>query len=147
MAAEPSTTVPRVVFPKALDNTIRTNLVRPKKSRSKNEKDDEEEVLVIEVESRADVYSKFDVYVNDEDEHPTIENRTQTEYAGSFVNVPHRHSGNDHEQHLKTTTVRFGLTELIEDLDADDDEGIDVILVPRTGTDSVIIRDVRIEFC
>ena len=107
--------------------------------------DDEEEILVIEVESRYDVYSKFDVYVNDEDESPTLENRTRTEYAESFVNVPHRHGGkNGH--HLKKTTIKFGISELIDDLDANDDEGIDVIFVPRTGTDSMIIKDVRIEF-
>ncbi|XP_010686564.3 polyphenol oxidase, chloroplastic [Beta vulgaris subsp. vulgaris] len=146
VAAEPATdpVVPTVVFPKPLKNIIRTNLPRPRKSRTQNEKDDEEEILVIEVESRADVYSKFDVYVNDEDESPTLENRTQTEYAGSFVNVPHRHGGKD--GHLKKTTVKFGLSELIDDLDANDDEGIDIIFVPRTGTDSVIIKDVRIEF-
>ncbi|KMT04307.1 hypothetical protein BVRB_8g183820 [Beta vulgaris subsp. vulgaris] len=147
LAADSATdpVVPTVVFPKPLKNIIRTNLPRPRKSRTQNEKDDEEEVLAIDVESRSDVYSKFDVYVNDEDESPTLANRTQTEYAGSFVNVPHRHGGKD--GHLKmTTTVRFGLSELIDDLDANDDEGMDVIFVPRTGTDSVIIKDVRIEF-
>ncbi|KMT04311.1 hypothetical protein BVRB_8g183860 [Beta vulgaris subsp. vulgaris] len=146
LAAESATdpVVPTVVFPKPLKNIIRTNLPRPRKSRTQKEKDDEEEVLVIDVESRSDVYSKFDVYVNDEDESPTMENRTQTEYAGSFVNVPHRHGGKD--GHLKMTTVKFGLSELIDDLDANEDEGMDVIFVPRTGTDSVIIKDVRIEF-
>ncbi|KMT04306.1 hypothetical protein BVRB_8g183810 [Beta vulgaris subsp. vulgaris] len=147
VAAEADTNnpvVPTLVFPRKLDHIIRTNLARPRKSRTQEEKDDEEEVLVIDVESRSDVYSKFDVYVNDEDESPTLENRTQTEYAGSFVNVPHRHSGKD--GHLKMTTIKFGLSELIDDLDANDDEGLDIIFVPRTGTDSVTIKDVRIEF-
>ncbi|KAL2931925.1 (+)-larreatricin hydroxylase chloroplastic [Bienertia sinuspersici] len=118
------TSMSSVTFPKALDEqVIRTNLVRPKTARTKKEKDVEEEVLIIEVESRRDVYSKFDVYVNDEDE---------------------RH--NDATGNLMTTNVKFGLTELMEDLGADDDEGIDVVFVPRTGTESVVIKDVRIEF-
>ncbi|KAL2931928.1 Polyphenol oxidase chloroplastic [Bienertia sinuspersici] len=134
-----------LTFPKPLNGVLKTNLPRPIKSRSKKEKEDEEEVLIIEVESRRDVYSKFDVYVNDEDEVPTKENRIQTEYAGSFVNVPHKHK-HGASDNLMTTTIKLGLTDLIEDLGADDDEGIDITFVPRTGTDSVVIKAVRIEF-
>nr|BAM15846.1 hypothetical protein [Portulaca oleracea] len=145
VAAEPSTMdVPTVAFPKPLDKVIRTHLMRPQKSRTKRAKDDEEEVLVIEVESKAHEFSKFDVYVNDEDEYLTKENRVRTEYAGSFVNVPHKHKTGGKE-HKMNTTLRFGLTDLIEDLGADDDEGIDVILVPRVGTESVVIKSVKIE--
>ncbi|KMT04314.1 hypothetical protein BVRB_8g183890 [Beta vulgaris subsp. vulgaris] len=51
VAAEPSTNtvVPKLVFPKPLNHIIRTNVERPSKSRTQNEKDDEEEILVIEV--------------------------------------------------------------------------------------------------
>ncbi|XP_021726627.1 polyphenol oxidase, chloroplastic-like [Chenopodium quinoa] len=143
-------TVPTITFPRALDHIIRTNLQRPQKSRSKLEKDDEEEILVIEVESRHDLYSKFDVYVNDEDEIPTKENRARTEYAGSYVNVPHKHHNKkgDHGNNnlMMKTTMKLGLTDLIGDLGADDDEGIDVIFVPRTGNENLVIKDVRIEF-
>ncbi|KAL2931927.1 Polyphenol oxidase chloroplastic [Bienertia sinuspersici] len=136
---------PPVTFPKLLNKVLWTNLPRPVKSRSKKEKEDKEEVLIIEVESKRDVYSKFDVYINDEDEAPTKESRSQTEYAGSFVNVPHKNKRGS-EGNVMTTTVKFGLTDLIEDLGADDDEGIDITFVPRTGTDSVVIKAVRIEF-
>ncbi|KAL2931951.1 Polyphenol oxidase chloroplastic [Bienertia sinuspersici] len=141
-----TTATPSLNFPKSLgDQTIRTNLPRAVKSRSKTEKEDEEEVLIIEVESKRDVYSKFDVFVNDEDDVPTKENRVKAEYAGSFVNVPHKHK-HSANGNLMTTTIKFGLTDLIEDLGADDDDGIDITFVPRTGTESVVIKDVRIEF-
>ncbi|KNA07032.1 hypothetical protein SOVF_175630 [Spinacia oleracea] len=148
VAAETAPPLPPVVFPKPLDHIIRTNLVRPLKSRTKAEKEDEEEILVIEVESRHDLYSKFDVYINDEDERPTKENRTQTEYAGSYVNVPHKHNkhGPEHASNMMKTILKLGLTDVLEDLGADDDEGVDVIFVPRTGTEGLIIKDVRIEF-
>ncbi|KAL2931926.1 Polyphenol oxidase chloroplastic [Bienertia sinuspersici] len=141
--ASETAATPSANFPKPLDDVIRTNILRPKTSRTKKQKEAKEEVLIIEVESSCNVYSKFDVYVNDEDERPSTENRTKTEYAGSFVNVPH---GQSHGNLMKTSCVKFGLTELIDDLGADDDEGIDVICVPRTGTESVVIKDVRIEF-
>ncbi|KAL2931952.1 Polyphenol oxidase chloroplastic [Bienertia sinuspersici] len=145
-AAAETTATPSLNFPKSLgDQTIRTNLPRAVKSRSKTEKEDEEEVLIIEVESKRDVYSKFDVFVNDEDDVPTKENRVKAEYAGSFVNVPHKHK-HSANGNLMTTTIKFGLTDLIEDLGADDDDGIDITFVPRTGTESVVIKDVRIEF-
>ncbi|KAL2931961.1 Aureusidin synthase, partial [Bienertia sinuspersici] len=41
-------------FPLPLDKVMRTLVARPKKSRSKNEKDCEEEVLVIEIEVQKD---------------------------------------------------------------------------------------------
>ncbi|KNA02775.1 hypothetical protein SOVF_215460 [Spinacia oleracea] len=140
--------MPPVVFPQPLEDTIKTNLPRPRKSRSKTEKEDEEEILVIEVESRHDLYSKFDVYINDEDEHPTKENRIRAEYAGSYVNVPHKHNehGPEHDNNMMKTTLKLGLTDLIEDLEADDDEGIDVTFVPRAGIEGLIIKSVRIEF-
>jgi len=118
--------------------------MRPQKSRTKEAKDEQEEVLVVEVESRADEYSKFDVYINDEDEQPTTRNRASAEYAGSFVNVPHKHKRGV-KDHKMTSTLRLGLTDLIEDLGADEDENIDVILVPRAGTESVVIKSVKIE--
>ncbi|CAO2823815.1 unnamed protein product [Amaranthus hypochondriacus] len=124
--------VPTLTYPKTLDHIIRTYLKRLKKSRSLEEKEAEEEILVIDIEVKKDVYSKFDVYVNDEDECPTKENRVRTEYAGSFVNVPHKHKHGGKEAELLKTSLKLGLTDLIEDLGADDDEGIDVILFCST---------------
>ncbi|GMH05426.1 hypothetical protein Nepgr_007266 [Nepenthes gracilis] len=65
-AAEPSGQIVR--FPKALTSVLRTEVNRPRKSRSKKEKEDEEEVLVIGVELERDVFVKFDVFINEEDD-------------------------------------------------------------------------------
>ncbi|CAO2823812.1 unnamed protein product [Amaranthus hypochondriacus] len=140
-----STTSTVVKFPKPLNKTIRTNVGRPKKTRSKKEKEAEEEVLVIDVEvKRHDKYVKFDVYINDEDDIPSKKFQVKAEYAGSFVNVPHKHKHG--EEHGHKTTFRVGLTELIEELGADDDDGVTVSLVPRAGKDIVVIKSVKIEF-
>ena len=63
---------------------------------------------------RHDKYVKFDVYINDEDEIPSKKFQVRAEYAGSFVNVPHKHKIG--EEHGHKTTFRVGLTELIEEL-------------------------------
>ncbi|KAL2931949.1 Polyphenol oxidase chloroplastic [Bienertia sinuspersici] len=140
-------------FPLPLDKVIRTQVSRPKKSRSKSEKDCEEEVLMIEIEvQRDDKYVKFDVYINDEDDGYPKNTQMKAEYAGSYVNVPHRHThddGNNNNNgagHKMTTTLRLGLTSMIEDLGADDDDTINVSLVPRSGMDYIITNNVKIEF-
>ncbi|THG02474.1 hypothetical protein TEA_022444 [Camellia sinensis var. sinensis] len=113
---------------------------RPKKSRSKKEKDDEEEILVIEgIEVDQDVFVKFDVLINDEHEVIGPDN---TEFAGSFVNVPHKHK---HGKKIKTM-LRLGIAELLEELGAEDDDGVLVTLVPKNGAGAVTIGGVKIEF-
>nr|BAM15849.1 hypothetical protein [Portulaca oleracea] len=135
-----------VTFPKRLDSAITIDVKRPKKSRSKKEKKGEEEVLVVEIEIQRDVHVNFDVFVNDEDDVPSKKNRAFVEHVGSFVNVPHhQHRNNEHGKKMKTF-FRVGLNEAIEDLGADDDEGITVTLVPRTGGDAVVIKGLKIEF-
>lgn len=139
-----SPTLSTVKFPRALDSVIRTDVKRSKKSRGRREKEVEEEILVIEIELEKDIYVKFDVHVNDEDEVPSKKTRVLTEFAGSFVNVPHKH--HKEGQHGMKTALRLGLTALIEELGADDDETVTITLVPRAGNDVVVIQDVRIEF-
>nr|BAM15848.1 hypothetical protein [Portulaca oleracea] len=141
----PSTSTSPVKFPKPLDSTLKIDIQRPKKSRSKKEKKLQEEVLVVEVELQSDVFVKFDVYVNDEDDVPLKKTIVKTEYAGSFANVPHKHKHKKEHRKMKTT-LRLGLTDLIEDLGADDDDGVMVTLVPRSGKEVTIIKDVKIEF-
>ncbi|KAG5561581.1 hypothetical protein RHGRI_004584 [Rhododendron griersonianum] len=130
-----------VVFPGKLDKMVKVIVPRPRKSRSKKEKADEEEVLVIEgIEVSRDVFVKFDVFINDEDE--TTSGPHRTEFAGSFVNVPHKHK---HHTKIKTR-LRLGISELLEELGAEDDENVLVTLVPKSGAGDVSIDGVRIEF-
>ncbi|XP_043687438.1 polyphenol oxidase, chloroplastic-like [Telopea speciosissima] len=130
-------------FPRALDSVVKTVVKRPKKSRSKKEKDDEEEILVIEgIELDRDVFVKFDVFINDEDE--TVSGPGNSEFAGSFVNVPHKHGKKMNMKNFKTC-LRLGITDLLEDLEAEDDETVVVTLVPRQGKDVVTIGGLKIE--
>lgn len=131
---------PREVFPAKLDKTLKVMVKRPKKKRSKREKDELEEILVVKgIEVDRDAYVKFDVYINDEDDEITTEENT--EFAGSFVNVPHKHK---HEKKIKTQ-LRLSITDILEDLDADDDEHVLVTLVPVSAGDAITIHDVKIE--
>jgi polyphenol oxidase len=142
-AAETSTkAVVGAQFPISLASKISIAVARPQqKKRSQKEKDHEEEVLVIEgIEFDRDVGVKFDVYVNDEDDLPSGPDKS--EFAGSFVSVPHRH------KHTKkiNTILRLGLTDLLEDLEAEDDETVVVTLIPRYGAEQVKIGGIKIEF-
>ncbi|KAL3519695.1 hypothetical protein ACH5RR_017844 [Cinchona calisaya] len=127
------------IFPAKLDKIVKVMVKRPNKKRSKKEKDEKEEILVIEkIEVDRDTFAKFDVYINDEDQpKSTPEN---TEFAGSFVNVPHKHK---HGKKIKTH-LNLSLTEILEDLNAEDDEHVLVTLVPRVGCDAVTIGGIKI---
>nr|CAQ76694.1 polyphenol oxidase [Taraxacum officinale] len=130
------------VFPATLDKVIKVLVPRPKKSRSKKQKDAEEEILVIEgIEVKRDEFVKFDVFVNDEDDGMRA-TADKTEFAGSFVNVPHKHK---HGKSVKTR-LRLGISELLDDLGADDDDNVLVTLVPKNKGDEVSIKGMKIEY-
>ncbi|TKY71666.1 Polyphenol oxidase [Spatholobus suberectus] len=129
-------------FPVVLDSSVSVVVKRPRKGRNKKEKDEEEEVLVIEgIEFERDLAVKFDVYINDEDDVPG--GPTKTEFAGSFVSVPHKHK---HKHGKMKTNLRLGITELLEDLGAEDDEHVVVTLVPKFGKGHVTVGGIKIEF-
>lgn len=130
---------PRDVFPAKLDRALKVMVKRPKKKRSRKEKDELEEILVIKgIEVDRDVYVKFDVYINDEDDEVTT--AANTEFAGSFVNVPHKHKN---AKKIKTQ-LRLSITDIMEDLDAEDDEHVLVTLVPTSNGDAVTVHDIKI---
>jgi polyphenol oxidase len=83
---------------------------------------------------------KFDVYINDEDD--SLSAPDKTEFAGSFVNVPHKHK---HGKKM-TTCFRLALTDLLEDLDVEGDDSLIVTLVPRYGKGLAKIGGIKIEF-
>ncbi|XP_057544190.1 polyphenol oxidase, chloroplastic-like [Amaranthus tricolor] len=144
----------KMEFPTQLNKVVRTNVSRPKKTDQKDHDHDQEEILIIDVEiQRCDEYVKFDVYINDEDDKvPSKENQVKTEYAGSFVNVPHHHHShriNDNDHHddhkMMMTSLKLGLSELIEDLGADDDDDdVIVSLIPKSGIDNVVIKGIKL---
>lgn len=140
-AAETKNLSPISSFPLILDKVISTVVKRPKKSRSKEDKEEEEEILVVDgIELERDAAVKFDVYVNDEDDSPS--GPENSEFAGSFVNVPHAHK---HGKKMKTC-LRLGITDLLEDLGAEDDDSVVVTLVPKCGNGLVKIGGIKIDF-
>jgi hypothetical protein len=137
LAAEKSAGV--VAFPVVLDKVISTVVPRDRKSRSQKEKEDEEEVLVVDgIEFAKDAAVKFDVYINDDDESPSGPDKT--EFAGSFVNVPHLHT----RSKQKKTCLKLGITDLLDDLGVDDDDSVVVTLVPRYGIGIATIGGIKI---
>lgn len=125
-------------FPVKLDSVVRVLVDRPKKSRSKKDKEKEEELLVIEgIEVDSSKFVRFDVFVNDEDDLPG-EIIDSAEYAGGYSQVPHKNS-------VKVKSkIRLGLRELLEDLDVEDDDKILVSLVPRAGGEDITIGGLKI---
>ncbi|KAJ0514649.1 putative catechol oxidase [Helianthus annuus] len=129
-----------VVFPVKLDKTVKVLVPRAKKSRSKKEKEEKEEILVIQgITYDSEKYVKFDVYVNDEDDDDDAA-PDQTEFAGSFAQLPHKHKGKTSSK----TNFRAGLTELLEELEADDDENVLITVVPRSGSEDITIDAIKI---
>ncbi|KAE9591751.1 putative catechol oxidase [Lupinus albus] len=138
----PQTSRSFVKFPLVLDSVVSTIVERPRKSRSKKEKEEQEEVLVIEgIEYDRNIGVKFDVFINDEDDK--LIKPDNTEFAGSFVSVPHSHKHKNNNN--INTTLRLGLSDLLEDLEVEDDDTVVVTLVPRYGKGKVKIRGIKIE--
>ncbi|CAL0309367.1 unnamed protein product [Lupinus luteus] len=130
-----------VKFPLVLDSVVSIVVKRPRKGRSKKEKEEEEEVLVIEeVEIDRFFAVKFDVLINYEDDK--VIKPDNTHLAGSFVSVPHSHK---HKNKKTNTYLRLALTDLLEDLGADDDDSVVVTLVPMFGKGKVRIRGIKIK--
>ncbi|KAI3961268.1 hypothetical protein MKX01_006982 [Papaver californicum] len=117
---------------------------RPKtKSRSKEEKKQEEEILVIDgIEFDGGALLKFDVFINDEDEVGP----ESSEFVGSFTNIPNIHG---HKNIKIKTCLKLGITDILEDLDAEDDDEVLVTIIPRDsgkGKDIITIEGIQIKF-
>ncbi|TKY59314.1 Polyphenol oxidase A1 [Spatholobus suberectus] len=130
---------PPVQIPFILDSTKRIVLERPLKMvQSLTEA---EEVLVIDIDCAGSTGGKkFDVFINDQ--YDDMIGPNHTEFAGSFVSLPHLHD--DGRNKIECCPLRLGITELLEDLKAQNDKTILVTLVPRYG-DNVRITGVNIE--
>nr|CCA94610.1 polyphenol oxidase precursor [Taraxacum officinale] len=128
-------------FPLKLDKTTKVLVKRPATNRSKEDKENANEVLLIKgVVFNGEKFVKFDVFVNDKDD-VTASTAEESEFAGSFAQLPHNHG----DKMLMTSSARFGLTELLEDIDAEDDESILVTLVPKVGCEEVTIGEIKVE--
>ncbi|KAL5576780.1 hypothetical protein UlMin_018479 [Ulmus minor] len=106
--------------------------------RSLDEKESVEEVLEIEgITFDTNQHVKFNVYVNDED----VDNPCYSEFAGSFVNVPHY----SNSKSVKKTCLRLGLSDLLDAMEVEDDEYVIVTLKPFHINNRVTIDSINIE--
>ncbi|KAK4385206.1 (+)-larreatricin hydroxylase, chloroplastic [Sesamum angolense] len=117
------------VFPTALDRVLNIVVRRPKKLRSKEEKEEAEEVLLVdEIKYVCSKPVKFDVYLNESD--VKLCTPANSEFLGSFVDVPHHR----HRTSTEKMSVRFAISSVLEELHGtDESEFLLVTLVPRCG--------------
>ncbi|MCL7028791.1 hypothetical protein MKW94_022950 [Papaver nudicaule] len=131
-------------YPISLDKTVQVLVKRPvTKKRSKKEKEDKEEMLIISgIKLNRGAPVKFDVFIN----YDGKVGLDSCACAGSFTNVPHAH-GVDKGNTI-TTCLKLGITRLLEDLEAEDDNDIVVIMVPSENTmeQVVTIDGIEIQF-
>ncbi|KAL5726818.1 catechol oxidase [Ranunculus cassubicifolius] len=113
--------------PRLLDTTIRALVTRPQVSRSKDDKEEESEVIFIDDFTFNETDSAgFDVYITKPTEG--LVTADLGEFAGAFVHIPHGHGGQGHKN-----VLRLGITYLLEDIEAEGSEQLVVSLVPRSG--------------
>ncbi|XP_058114818.1 polyphenol oxidase, chloroplastic-like [Magnolia sinica] len=118
---------------KSLTNTIRVLASRPKKSRTKSEKEEAVEVLVVSgIQAPMNGPSRFDVYVSklygDDLAGPDL-----GELAGYFLELPHHLPSKGGETKTHTFDLKLGITNLLEDIDCEAAEKVVISLVPRFG--------------
>ncbi|KAI3509708.1 hypothetical protein L1887_25222 [Cichorium endivia] len=141
-SAEAVQKVPDVKFPVKLDKITKVLVKRPATKRSQADKEKASEQLVIKgIQFNSQKFVKFDVFVNDKDDVPAS-SASESEFVGSFAQLPHHHR----HKKLMRSAARFGLTELLEDIGAEDDEYILVTLVPKVGTEELTIDEIKVEF-
>ncbi|KAK4338117.1 hypothetical protein RND71_042604 [Anisodus tanguticus] len=123
---------------------------RPKISRTLQDKDIEEELLVFNnMIFDENEYIRFDVFIN-EDEGVKAKVLDRAEYVGSFANLPHKHDGVASGQNTAATstttpaTMSLAITEILEDLGLEDEEEIVVVVVPHSGGKEITIGSVEI---
>ncbi|CAM0902898.1 unnamed protein product [Alopecurus aequalis] len=141
-------------LPARLDKTVRVTVKRPRVGRTRKEKDEEEEVVVVEGIEIADHFNKFvkfDVLVNEpESGAGSGTTAAASGYcAGSFAHTPHMMrpgKGMEKKKVSVKTVARFGVCDLMEDIGADCDKTVVVSLVPRSGGELVTVRGVRIGY-
>ncbi|XVE49035.1 hypothetical protein DITRI_Ditri01bG0049600 [Diplodiscus trichospermus] len=125
---------------RALHASLTVKVKRSKSHLTKREKGEEEAIVVHGIEVKGDAYVKFDVYVNLIDE--TKISPKFREFAGTFADIP-----GGGEMMKRKTNLNLGVSELLQDLEADQDESIWVTLLPKTTScRNVTISGVRIDY-
>ncbi|KAF5814688.1 putative catechol oxidase [Helianthus annuus] len=134
--------VEEIKFPVKLDKIVKVLVKRPATNRSESDKKKATEMLFLNgINYNSEQFFKFDVLVDDVDDG--IETTaSSSEFAGTFAQVPHGLRG---EKMVMRSGAAFGITELLEDIEAEGDEYVLVTLVPRAGTDDATISEIKIQ--
>ena len=148
-AAAPSFPAAAISFPLALKNGEKeyVGVKRPQEARDGGGSSKKEpEVLVVDVTIDPCEYAKFDVLVNVPKGQEGRVGPQNSEFAGSFVNLPHGggDGGGGGSMGTLKLAYRFPLRELVEDLGCGGDRLLNVTLVPVAGK-MVVVDDVRVE--
>ncbi|PWA84341.1 Polyphenol oxidase, central domain-containing protein [Artemisia annua] len=134
--------VEEINFPMKLDQIVNVLVKRPATNRTKQDKEKASEMLILDgIRFDSEKFVKFDVFINDKDDAPAT-TAADSQMAGSFAELPHNHSK---DKMFMMSAVRFGLTELLEDMESEDDESLVVTLVPRAGTDDASVSEIKIQ--
>jgi polyphenol oxidase len=147
--AKPSVPPAATSFPVALKNGEKkyVTVERPEKARAGGGSSKKApEVLVVDVTIDPCEYAKFDVLVNVPKGQEARVGPQNSEFAGSFVNLPHGggDGGGRGSMGSLKLAYRFALRELVEDLGCGRDRLLDVTLIPVAG-EKVVVDDVRVE--
>ena len=95
-----------------------------------------EQLLVIDgVEFDPQANNKFDVAINLPADKALQVGPQYKEYAGSFAVVPGSGAGE-----TRKGKVSLCITDVLYDLDAEDDSTVDVVIVPRTAAKVINVR-------
>ncbi|KAM3286364.1 polyphenol oxidase B, chloroplastic [Capsicum chacoense] len=141
------------IFPIAkLDKAISFSITRPATGRTRDEKNQKEELLTfnyIKYDDRK--YIRFDVFLNVDDKkniNANLNEINKIEFAGSYTNLPHVHKADDTD-HTASATFQVAITELLEDIGLEDEEDIAVTLVPKKGGQgtSIACADIQLADC
>lgn len=129
-------------FPFALDSAMFATVKRENAPSSKTVKKKKEEVLRVDItELKRDTYIKFDVYINTTD-HREV-GPEASNFAGSFANLPHKIGNMGNGVMEADAELRLGISDLLEDIKAENDETLLVTIVARAG--NVTIGGLEIE--
>ncbi|RDX72446.1 hypothetical protein CR513_48071, partial [Mucuna pruriens] len=127
-------------FPLTLISIARTTVKMPK-VQSRISEEEKEDVLVIDLDYDLTKGTKFDVFINDQGDDQI--GPGDSEFAGSFVHLPHSHLHVDKKR--SSTSFTLGITDLLKECEAKADESITVTLVPKYGEKPVIIKGIKIK--
>ncbi|CAH9130961.1 unnamed protein product [Cuscuta epithymum] len=130
------------ILPTTLAHTITFTLMRPSDlARSKEEKEDKDEILSLTIKYDQTKYINFDVFLNEDNECKATE-LDRAEYVGSFSNLAHIHD----DTNDKPVSYDLAITELLEDLGLESERCISVTLVPKCDGEFVTINKAEIAY-